>query len=61
MKIPPRSPGWSILVAFALAAVTPANSASSSELSGKPIQWLAFPHPQLELRGLPWFEENAPE
>jgi lysophospholipase L1-like esterase len=61
MKIPTRSPGWSLLVAFALAALAPATGASSSELSGKPMQWLAFPHPKLELRGLPWFQENAPE
>ncbi|MDO8544303.1 MAG: SGNH/GDSL hydrolase family protein [Opitutaceae bacterium] len=25
------------------------------------MQWLPFPDPQLELRGLPWFAENAPE
>jgi lysophospholipase L1-like esterase len=24
-------------------------------------RWLPFPDPQLELRGLPWFQENAPE
>jgi hypothetical protein len=26
-----------------------------------PVKWITFPHPQLELRGLPWFTANAPE
>ncbi len=25
------------------------------------LRWLPFPSPWLELRGLPWFQENAPE
>lgn len=39
-------------------------SKSPSDAPGLPdrnLQWLSFPHPQLELRGLPWFEENAPD
>ena len=29
--------------------------------TGVAMDWIAFPHPQLEVRGLPWFTENSPE
>lgn len=29
--------------------------------AASPVQWLPFPDARLEVRGLPWFRENAPE
>lgn len=26
-----------------------------------PVEWIPFPDPRLELRGLPWFAENSPD
>jgi len=46
----------------AVAAENPtAASADWRVAAAEPMKWIAFPHPHLELRGLPWFEENAPE
>ncbi len=50
----------SALSGFAAERATP-SGAPSAAVSAGGVQWLAFPHPQLELRGLPWFEQNAPE
>lgn len=62
MKIRPL---FSLFLApvFALTAgVQPmARSADLPAAAGGAIDWIAFPSPQLELRGLPWFDENAPE
>lgn len=52
-----------ILIASATAAekrdsdrsVAPATTETAA------LQWIAFPDSRLELRGLPWFAENAPE
>lgn len=27
----------------------------------RPVEWIAFPDSRMEVRGLPWFKENAPE
>ena len=33
----------------------------SPAAAGGSIDWIVFPNPQLEVRGLPWFDENSPE
>ena len=38
-----------------------ANGASNSATALVPVEWISFPDPRFELRGLPWFKENAPE
>jgi hypothetical protein len=61
-----KNPAWfllfSTLIGSVLAAenLAPPNQPPSGSAAGQ-IKWLPFPHPQLELRGLPWFAENAPE
>jgi lysophospholipase L1-like esterase len=42
------------------AADRPAQSAPAPTPVGD-VRWLPFPGPHLELRGLPWYQENAPE
>ena len=50
------------LVSSVFAAEKPAaNRTTSSAASVADVRWLTFPDPQLELRGLPWFKDNAPE
>ena len=51
-----------LMLATALLPLSGANAAapSSPEKAGD-IQWLELPHPRLEVRGLPWLAENAPE
>jgi hypothetical protein len=51
-----------VLVVYAFGAekkTTEDQPPSAASLAG--LRWIAFPDPQLELRGLPWFKENAPE
>ena len=54
-----------VLLAFVLSAAAAdrpaANSGGVPPVAGGSLEWIAFPSPQLELRGLPWFAENAPE
>jgi len=51
-----------VLVTSAFAAEkAPADNAKPSAPTAGEVRWLPFPGPQLELRGLPWFKENAPE
>lgn len=54
-----------VLLAFALSATAADQPAAKPgglpPAAGGPLEWIAFPSPQLELRGLPWFAENAPE
>ena len=53
---------WGVLAMSAFAAEKAvAENAKPSVLSAGDLRWLPFPGPQLELRGLPWFKENAPE
>lgn len=57
--------GWMILgvlvmPAFASEKDAADNAKPSASIAGE-LRWLPFPGPQLELLGLPWFEENAPE
>lgn len=52
--------GALIASAFAAGKVVAADTLQSASSAGR-IEWISFPHPQLELRGLPWFEENAPD
>lgn len=49
------------VLALTAAAQPAARSASRSAAAEGAVNWIAFPSPQLELRGLPWFDENAPE
>jgi hypothetical protein len=37
----------------------PADGAKAA--AGKTVRWIAFPDPRFEVRGLPWFAENAPD
>ena len=61
----PRLAGFILCLALlcpvlALENPSPNPSVPSSAVVGE-LRWLAFPQPQLELRGLPWFSDNAPE
>lgn len=54
-----------LAAAFAVpmfAAPSPAATPSKqpARLHG-PVDWIPFPDPRLEVRGLPWFAENSPE
>ena len=51
------------LAAPALAAQksSAANPPAAPAVLRGPVEWIAFPDPRLELRGLPWFAENSPE
>jgi lysophospholipase L1-like esterase len=49
-----------------LATILPAPSSANAAAQPSPaklgdMQWLDLPHPRLEMRGLPWLAENAPE
>lgn len=49
-------------LAASLLASVGANAASpASPQTAGPVKWLDLPHPQLEMRGLPWLKENAPD
>lgn len=62
MKRLPRIVFLGALVTCALAAEkVAADNAKPPAAAAGDLRWLPFPHPQLELRGLPWFQENAPE
>ncbi len=50
-----------LLTLTTFAAEKPAAKGSPSSAATGSIKWIAFPDPQLELRGLPWFAENSPE
>lgn len=53
---------WSaLIVSVAAVGWVGANGATSAASSVGQMKWIPFPHPQLELRGLPWYQENAPE
>jgi hypothetical protein len=45
----------------ALAAEKSAPPPATSPVAMAGLRWLSFPDPELELRGLPWFKDNAPE
>lgn len=47
------------LFASACRAAAPRNPEAA--VLGAPLEWIRFPDPRFELRGLPWFEENSPE
>jgi len=51
----------SAFAALASAADQPAAKEAPRFSAAGEMRWLPFPDPQLELRGLPWFQENAPE
>lgn len=44
---------------LALAGATAVHPSPAGEAAA--VKWLDLPHPQLELRGLPWLKENAPD
>ncbi len=48
----------SIVITSSLSS-SAANSPTSAPAAK--LQWIAFPDPRIEVRGLPWFQENAPE
>jgi len=51
-----------LILVIALLPQTGANAAAqSSAAEADDMQWLELPHPGLEVRGLPWLAENAPE
>lgn len=52
-----------VLIASTTAAETrdPDRDATPAITETASLQWIAFPDSRLELRGLPWFAENAPE
>ncbi|MBL9212034.1 MAG: hypothetical protein JNL92_16370 [Opitutaceae bacterium] len=49
------------MLAVVAVAQPAAGSGGHPEASAGSARWILFPSPQLELRGLPWFAENAPE
>jgi lysophospholipase L1-like esterase len=53
---------WSVSI-IPVAAAEPTARLERAPVDGAAtgMMWIAFPDPRLELRGLPWFEENAPE
>jgi hypothetical protein len=53
---------FSALLLWASAADKQAGGvASPSPVASRETKWISFPDPRLELRGLPWFDENKPE
>jgi len=49
------------LAASLLASVGANAAAPASPQTAGAVKWLDLPHPQLEMRGLPWLKENAPD
>jgi lysophospholipase L1-like esterase len=50
---------WVLGVAVAIGGGAASAAPVSAPVPG--LRWVAFPDPALELRGLPWFADNAPE
>lgn len=62
MKFRSLAPALLVFALAAAAAEQPAPGPGGRPAANTgPVQWIVFPSPQLELRGLPWFAENAPE
>jgi len=57
----PRALPSLLLACFVVALTAVAQPAARPSAAEGAVNWIAFPSPQLELRGLPWFAENAPE
>ncbi|HNR71309.1 MAG TPA: SGNH/GDSL hydrolase family protein [Verrucomicrobiota bacterium] len=52
---------WLTGLAVSLWLAGGASAAADSSPTNGVVQWLDLPHPQLEICGLPWFKENAPD
>jgi hypothetical protein len=53
--------GWNLANLFGAEKTAGAANPTLETGVSATLRWLPFPGPQLELRGLPWFQENAPE
>lgn len=50
-----------VLPSFAAQDRASANPPAAPATLRGPVEWIPFPDPRLEVRGLPWFAENSPD